>query len=128
MSDQHAYYCPYCTILVGATSLAQLCVFVNDHNYAKHPGDNAAWSPAGLSCSLHYTGPDADVGGLLFADGHVVRIADGRLVPPDPTLGAGQSMTISRLTKWGGEWGTAEKPPVITTEDLTMLREGLVRW
>jgi len=125
MSDQHAYYCTYCKILIGATSLAQLCVFVNDHNYNKHAGDCATWNPAGLSCSLNYTGPEE-----YFVDDHNSNMMT--IGPPDPTFGAGRPSTpayrISRLTRWGGEWGTAERPPNITAEDVAMLREGLVRW
>ena len=108
----HSYYCSYCRTLIEAETLHRLCTVLNDHNYLNHPGEHM-FSPSGLSCSMHYAGPNS------------VRAGDDRLglalSPPDPTFGA------QSCSAWTPAWGDA-KPPNITSEDIEMLKKALVKW
>ena len=96
--SEHSFYCPICRSIVRAEDLHLLAARVNHHNTLVHPFEFSSWDAVNLVGSNHY------------------------LPPP------GRSALIAQSKTFQDRWGDAARAPIITADDLAMLKKANVKW
>ena len=99
--NNYKFYCRHCEVYIFEDCPQGLALRVNRHNMRTHPLDCANWSAEGITMSSNYTGPSSS---------------------PEVRDSGTALMSLQ------GEWGSAKNPPVLTSQDKTLLKEHRIRW